>query len=163
MLTLLELEVRHKEELLSYSLSEEQSKFTAVPKRVFERIGLRNAQGDFDAHPICILYEGKAVGMFVLDRGSDLSLWTERETAVFVRSLSINPQFQGKGLGKQAMRLIPKFAQQLFAPRPIDEIVLGVNRKNEVAISLYKKLGYRALGFNMNPPFVGQIIMKLNF
>lgn len=162
MLTLSVLQEDHRIDLLSYGLPDEQLQFTALPRQVFERIAFRNAQNDFAARPVSILYAGKAIGMFVLDRGGDLRLWTENKNAVFLRSLSLNPSYQGKGFGKKAMSLIPEFAQAIFAPIVINEIVLGVNRGNEIANSLYTKLGYRALGFNMNPPFVGQIMMKLN-
>ncbi len=154
------IEDTFKPALLSYSLPEEQMPFTALPEKVFERIETRNANGDFEALPICILWGQQPVGMFVLDSGEDLSKWTSNANAFFLRSLSINPIFQKKGIAKQAMQLIPAFLNAHFEDKQITEIVLGVNLKNDVAKNLYLSLGFKEYGFNMNTPFVGQIIMK---
>lgn len=153
----------HAESLLMYELPPEQIPFTALPRQVFERLTARNAAGDFDAFPISILWKDQAVGMFVLDKGKDLQLWTDNPNAFFLRSLSINPEYQQKGIAKQAMLLLPHFISTHFASLGIDEIVLGVNMNNSIAKRLYSQIGFRELGFNMNAPFVGQIIMKWNF
>lgn len=150
----------HTESLLSYQLPPEQVAFTALPGTVFERIAARNAQGDFSAIPVSILFQGRAIGLFVLDSGPDLSLWTENTHAVFLRSLSINPEFQGRGIGTMVMQILPEFITRHIPELSVNEIVLGVNRENKAAQKLYNKIGFNEYGFNMNPPFVGQIIMK---
>ncbi len=150
----------HKEALLSYQLPPEQTPFTAVPATVFERIRTRNAQGDFSAIPISILSEEQPIGLFVLDSGTDLNLWTENTRAVFLRSLSINPAFQGQGIGTLAMQRLPEFIKGHIPELSVNEIVLGVNRENHTGQKLYRRIGFQEYGFNMNPPFVGQIIMK---
>ena len=152
-----------KPALLNYTLPPEQIPFTALPRQVFERLNARNAAGDFNAFPISILWKDQVVGMFVLDKGEDLQLWTDNPNAFFLRSLSINPDYQQKGIAKQAMLLLPHFIGTHFASFGIGEIVLGVNMNNTIAKRLYSQIGFRELGFNMNPPFVGQIIMKWNF
>lgn len=153
-------EDRHKESLLSYQLPPEQAAFTALPGTVFERIAARNAQGDHSAIPISILLQDRAIGLFVLDSGPDLNLWTENTQAVFLRSLSINPEFQGQGIGTIVMQRLPEFIGGHIPELSVNEIVLGVNLNNKAAQSLYRRIGFKEYGFNMNPPFVGQIIMK---
>lgn len=150
----------HTESLLSYQLPVEQALFTALPEKVFERIAARNAQGDFTAIPISILLQDRPIGLFVLDSGPDLNLWTENTHAVFLRSLSINPEFQGQGIGTMVMKCLPEFIAGQIPELSVNEIVLGVNRDNKAAQKLYDKIGFNEYGFNMNPPFVGQIIMK---
>lgn len=156
-------EESHKEALTSFQLPPEQIPFTASPATVFTRIAARNAQGDFSALPVSILSGGKAVGLFVLDSGPDLNLWTTNTNAVFLRSLSINPAFQGQGIGTLVMQMLPEFISRHIPELTVNEIVLGVNRDNTTALKLYSKIGFKAYGFNMNPPFVGQIIMKWRF
>ena len=150
----------HTESLLSYQLPAEQTPFTALPETVFKRIKTRNAQGVFTAIPVSILSQDRAIGLFVLDSGPDLDLWTENTHAVFLRSLSVNPAFQGQGIGTMAMQSLPEFIARHIPELSINEIVLGVNRENKRAQKLYNKIGFKEYGFNMNPPFVGQIIMK---
>ncbi len=150
----------HTEALLSYQLPPEQALFTASPETVFERIAARNAQGDFSAIPISILLQGRAIGLFVLDSGPDLNLWTENTHAVFLRSLSVDPTFQGQGIGTLVMQCLPEFIARHIPELSVNEIVLGVNRENKTAQKLYTRIGFNEYGFNMNPPFVGQIIMK---
>lgn len=157
---LITLQDHHKAALLAYQLPEEQLPFTALPETVFERIAARKAQNDFSAIPISILVQEQPVGMFVLDRGSDLGLWTDNKQAVFLRSLSINPEFQHQGIGRKAMQALPQFIADQMPELLINEIVLGVNLNNHAAQKLYRRIGFNEYGFNMNTPFVGQIIMK---
>lgn len=152
----------HRPTLLRYALPKEQMLFTALPEQVLKRITARNATGDHEAFPVTILYGELPVGMFVLDKGHDLSLWTDNPNAFLLRSLSIDPEFQRQGVGKQAMQLLPGFIEEAFRTAGINEIVLGVNIENEIAQRLYAQIGFIERGFNMNPPFVGQIIMKWN-
>lgn len=156
-------EESHSESLRAYQLPPEQTPFTASPETVFARIAARNAQGDYSAIPISILSADKAIGLFVLDTGPDLDLWTENTRAVLLRSLSINPDFQGKGIGTLVMQYLPEFIASHIPGLSVNEIVLGVNRENHTGQKLYKRIGFKEYGFNMNPPFVGQIIMKWRF
>lgn len=149
-----------KSQLLAYTLPAEQLPFTALPGQVLERIAARNAQGDYTAFPLVILKGASVIGMFVLDTGPDRGLWTTNTHAVFLRSLSINPAFQNQGIGAQVMSNLPEYLEQHMPELAANEIVLGVNRQNHIAQRLYTRIGFNEYGFNMNPPFVGQIIMK---
>jgi GNAT superfamily N-acetyltransferase len=88
---------------LDYILDDIQSQYTATAKQSLEKIEERNQRGDFFAYPITIFYQEKIAGFFVLDFGEDKFDLTENTDSVLLRSLSINPDFQGKGIGKSAM------------------------------------------------------------
>ncbi|MFP3598344.1 GNAT family N-acetyltransferase [Chryseobacterium sp. SIMBA_029] len=122
---------------LQYTLDETQSLFTATPEQALERIKERD---DDLAHPINIVHDEKSVGFFVLDFGEDKFDLTDNKNSVLLRSFSINPQLQGKGIGKSAMLKLDDFVKEHF--RECDEIVLAVNQKNTSAYQLYLKAGY---------------------
>lgn len=127
----------HLETLISYTLSEEQTKFTALPFQAFERLKERT---DNHAKPITIMLDNEPIGFFVLDYGEDKLEMTDNENSLLVRSFSINPKHQGKGYGKIAMNLVDRFIKENFPT--IDELVLAVNFKNKAAYDLYLKVGY---------------------
>ncbi|WP_413533879.1 GNAT family N-acetyltransferase [Empedobacter brevis] len=129
-------EVNHHDALL-YNLTEEQLPFTALPIQAFERLEERI---DDYAKPITILLNDKPIGFFVLDYGDDKLELTKNENSLLVRSLSVNPIYQGKGYGKIAMKLLDNFVKENFPT--INELVLAVNVKNKSAYDLYLKTGY---------------------
>lgn len=122
---------------VSYSLDENQLRFTASPNQALENIEKRD---DHDAYPITILENFVPVGFFVLDFGKDKFELTDNENSVLVRSLSVNPDVQGKGIGKAAMIQVDDFVRKNF--KHCDEIVLAVNQKNDSAYHIYLKAGY---------------------
>lgn len=122
---------------LQYSLDETQSLFTATALEALERIKERD---DDWAHPITIFHDRKPAGFFVLDFGEDKLDLTDNKNSVLLRSFSVNPQLQGKGIGKSAMLKLDDFVKEHF--RACDEIVLAVNEKNCSAYQLYLKAGY---------------------
>lgn len=125
------------EDLTSYSLDELQSQFTAMPKATLEIIKEKNTGDKF---PVTIFYQDKAVGFFVLDFGEDKFELTENENSTLLRSLSINPDYQGKGIGKTSMIILSDFVKDSFPE--CDEIVLAVNFNNKSAYDLYLKCGF---------------------
>ncbi|MCU7618885.1 GNAT family N-acetyltransferase [Chryseobacterium sp. PBS4-4] len=125
---------------LDYVLDEIQSQFTATAKQSLEKIEERNLSGDFFAYPITIFHDEKIVGFFVLDFGEDKFDLTENQDSVLIRSLSVNPNFQGKGVGKSAMIEVDYYIKEHFSD--CNEIVLAVNEKNISAFQLYIATGY---------------------
>ncbi|KUJ51234.1 GNAT family N-acetyltransferase [Chryseobacterium sp. JAH] len=125
---------------LTYVLDSVQSQYTATANQALEKIEIRNQKGDFSAFPVTLFYNGKAVGFFVLDFGEDKFEFTENSDAVLLRSLSVNPEFQGKGIGKSAMLEIDHFLKNHFVN--CNEIVLAVNEKNTQAFQLYIQTRY---------------------
>ncbi len=141
-----ELKFYQSEDLseLDYILDDIQSKYTATAKQSLEKIEERNQRGDFFAYPITIFYQEKIAGFFVLDFGEDKFDLTENTDSVLLRSLSINPDFQGKGIGKSAMTEADHFIREHFTD--CNKIVLAVNEKNTQAFQLYIKTGYEFEG-----------------
>lgn len=125
---------------LDYALDEAQAQFTATTKQALEKIEERNQKDDFFAYPVSIVSDEQAVGFFVLDFGNDKYELTDNENSVLLRSLSVNPEFQGRGIGKRAMMEIDDFIKEHF--KDCNEIVLAVNEKNTSAFQMYVKAGY---------------------
>ncbi|WP_412850419.1 GNAT family N-acetyltransferase [Chryseobacterium sp. PMSZPI] len=122
---------------LNYALDENQLRFTAAVEQALHNIRDRK---DHDAFPVTILEDERPVGFFVLDFGEDKLDLTDNNRSVLIRSLSINPETQGKGIGKTAMIKVDDFVRENF--KDCDEIVLAVNQKNESAYHIYLKAGY---------------------
>ncbi len=130
---------------LNYHLDAVQADFTASAASSLEKIRERNDTGDFNAFPVTVFENENQAGFFVLDFGNDKLELTENPKSVLARSFSVNPGFQGKGIGTSAMKLIPEFLKNNgFAET--EEIVLAVNNKNTSAYQLYIKAGYEDYG-----------------
>lgn len=126
---------------LDYELAPEQHQFTRLPKfSIFERNDLE----DPFKTPVTILFEGKPVGYFVLDVGKETFNYSKNKNAVVIRSLSLNPDYQGKGIAKKAILEIGGFVKEHFKDK--DELVLSVNFRNKNAYSLYRKCNFEGEG-----------------
>lgn len=137
MVKLAKYEHRFFEALNAYRLNEEQLQYTLT---VDHSINIRKDLEDKHKTPVTILFEEVPVGFFVLDVGSDKYRLTENPNSILIRSLSINPLYQGRGIGKEAMRLVSEFVENHF--EGVDEMVLAVNFKNEGAYNVYLKSGF---------------------
>jgi len=135
-----------------YQVSPEQEKYTALPVRAIQL-----CREDRDRHPIVILAAKKPVGFFVLHRGDRIRSITESPRAMLVRSLSINLSEQGKGYGKEAMRLLPKFVSDYFPD--MNEIVLVVNQHQEGTLQLYTEAGFEDRGHRKTGPVGEQVLL----
>lgn len=122
---------------VSYTLDENQMRFTATAQQALQSISERD---DDDAFPVTIFENELPVGFFVLDFGKDKFELTDDETSVLLRSLSVNPRMQGKGIGKMAMLEVGNFVKTHFGD--CNEIVLAVNQKNDSAYHIYLQSGY---------------------
>lgn len=136
MITLAPLSSTHQNEL-SYEPGDEQMQFTVLPKDWLD-------DERADAYKVVILDDDlhQVVEFFVLDIGQDKYRCTDNPNAVLLRSMSINPVFQGKGYAKRALEFnrLKNFCQSRTAL--CDEIVLGVNHANVSAQRLYEKIGF---------------------
>lgn len=122
---------------LNYALDENQLQYTSTVEKALARINGRNDGKEF---AVTIFEAEKPAGFFVLDFGEDKLDLTDNEKSVLLRSLSINPGLQGKGIGKTAMHKVDGFVRENFPH--CDEIVLAVNQKNIYAYHIYLKAGY---------------------
>lgn len=124
-----------------YTLPEEQMSFTMLPSN-WPNIDEEKRKTKL---PVTIWYEGEPVGFFVLDSTDDKLAYTENQDALLLRSLSINPAYQRKGIGKTAMKdLLINFSTAYYPN--CSEIVFGVNEDNAAAYQLYLKCGFEDTG-----------------
>lgn len=119
----------------NYTLSGEQLRFTGTPK---DSIDLSNTEEN--RYSILAVENEQLVTFFSLHKGEGVNPFSPNDDAILIRSFSTDFHQQGKGYGKKALMLIPEFVRSNFIG--IDEIVLAVNIKNEIAQALYKKCGY---------------------
>lgn len=131
----------HYDDLVGYELDEDQKPFTISPK---ENLKTLTILAEPEKTPVTIALQDKAVGFFILDSGPDKQQLTENPNALLLRSLSINPHYQGKGYGKQAMTICDEYVQDYL--KSCDEIVLSVNLKNTRAYQMYLKAGFTDTG-----------------
>lgn len=122
---------------LNYFLDDVQRLYTALPCQALARIEERN---DGLAFPITIWENGKQVGFFVLDFGADKVELSDNQHSVLLRSFSVNPEFQGKGIGKRAMQQLEFFIHANFPD--CNEVTLAVNKNNTSAYKLYLQQGF---------------------
>lgn len=125
------------EALNSYHLDEIQSEFT---RNVNYCLNERKDLEDPKKTVIAILSDDAPVGFFVIDTGEDKYRYTNNQASILIRSLSLNPEYQGQGIGKEAMKLVSKFVKTNI--RGINEMVLAVNFKNENAYWVYRKADF---------------------
>ena len=128
-------------QFLDYELAPEQHQFTRLPKfSIFER---KDLEDPFKT-PVTILFEDKPVGYFVLDVGEEIFNYTKNKNAVVIRSLSLNPDYQGKEIAKKGILESGGFVKEHFKDK--DELVLSVNFRNKNAYSLYRKCNFEDEG-----------------
>ncbi|KJL03279.1 MULTISPECIES: GNAT family N-acetyltransferase [Priestia] len=119
----------------SYTLPEGQLIYTALPAEAIAK-----CKQERDRAPVLILAENKLAGFFVLDAGEAVKEYTESSGALLIRSYSIHPDYQGTGVGKKSLKLLPSFIIHHFPTK--NKVVLGVNHKNTAAQRLYKRCGF---------------------
>lgn len=122
---------------LNYALDENQQQYTSTVEQALKRVEERN---DSQAFSVTVFEDDEPSGFFVLDFGEDKLDLTDNKKSVLIRSLSINPALQGRGIGKKAMEIVDEFVKKTFPD--CDEIVLAVNQKNIPAYHVYLKTGY---------------------
>ncbi|WP_306976854.1 GNAT family N-acetyltransferase [Alkalibacillus salilacus] len=125
----------YKPFLDDYHLPEEQLMFTMLP---IEKI--HNPKVTSTSSHVLILDGDRPVGYFTLEDGAKLQKYSDNPRARVLTSFSIESTFQGKGLAKDALTLLPSFVHEELPE--VNEIVLGVNQKNVAALNLYIKMGF---------------------
>lgn len=121
---------------MAFDLPDEQLKFTGLPVDT-----LQSAMQDDNKYPIVIIDVDTAVGFFILHTGSGISdFYLDYSGVMLLRAFLIDYAWQGKGIAKIAMSLLPQFIRSNFPL--IREIVLAVNAKNIPAGRLYTGSGF---------------------
>ncbi len=140
---------------LNYKLNKAQADFTAD---IDYCINQRRDQLDPLKTLVTVLCDEKPVGFFVLDSGIDKLALTNNPASILVRSFSINPAYQGRGIGSEAMQLAAQFVKAQLPT--ITEIVLSVNFKNHNAYRAYLKAGYVDTNKTITGQMGGQNILS---
>ncbi|PSL42431.1 acetyltransferase (GNAT) family protein [Salsuginibacillus halophilus] len=126
---------KYEAALKQFYLPEEQSLFSRLPlDKIHEP-----TQPAKTIHVI-ILENNVPVGYFALEHGEKRKTYTESQAACLLTSFSIDYKHQGKGLAKKGLQLLPDYINTNLPA--INEVVLGVNQKNEPAINLYLNAGF---------------------
>lgn len=144
----------YRKSLENYPLSEEQLSFTGHPLELLER-----AQINTSYTPIIITEDDLVAGFFVLDTGEDKFHYTDIEESILLRGYSIHPEYQGRGIAQNSMKLLHTFAVKYFPD--IKRVVLGVNEANKAAQAVYEKSGFIDEGRRFNGRSGIQIAMSL--
>lgn len=115
---------------LDQVLSIERASFAAPWSReMFER-ELSNRS----ARPTVFLMHGEIVGF--------LCWWAVQDEG-HLTTVAVHPRLRGEGIGKGIMTHLEKMCLK----EGLKRIILEVARRNTVARTLYKRLGYSAIGF----------------
>lgn len=140
MTTIIAYEPKYFDDLIAYRLDEEQAQFSRIPAEVLTDPKMMNNEH----FHYCILFDRRVVGFFTLDFSEERLTYSSNKDSVLLRSLSIDPAFQGKGIAKSVMFQLPELVKKQF-PK-IKEIAFGVNIRNKNAYELYLKTGYSDSG-----------------
>ncbi|MED4130656.1 GNAT family N-acetyltransferase [Shouchella miscanthi] len=144
-------EEEYLEQLLDFQLPDDQIKFSALPGEL-----LNTSKGQYK---IVITYENNAAGFFLLNSTRRVKDYSENPKAMLLTALTIDSQYQGKGIAKYGMLSLPKFVKENF---PLcNEIILVVNCENIPAQSLYKKTGFNDSNKRFYGPLGKQVLMSL--
>lgn len=159
----IQLSVFKKEDLLhlDYILPEHQARFADVPSRIFAEHPTLHR----DKLPVVIRHQDRPVGFFILDKGSDVAIYSPNPKAVLLRAYSLNPAYQGRGLAQMSLstEVLQPFVRQHFGDA--QEIVLAVNHANIAAQKLYVSVGFQDSGRRVQGALGEQYIyvLKMNF
>lgn len=137
MIKIVAYQPQHFTALTSYALDEKQSQFSQTPQQILNNRDIMEKKERFQ---YTVLFRNRPAGFFSLDFSSDRFVYSNETDTVLLRSFSVNPHFQGKGIAKSVMRQLPYFVKMNFPET--NKIVFGVNLKNEHAYQLYLKTGY---------------------
>ena len=136
-ITLLPYNPDHQQAFQYYPLTPEQLEFTLHPIELLKI-------DEFSRTPITIFSGNQIVGFFVLDIGNDRFCYSENSKSILLRGYSIHPDYQGQGIAQKSIQALPTFIQNHF--HQFDEVVLGVNERNETAKHVYMKAGFKDEG-----------------
>src|SRR5690606_348492 len=139
---------------LEYRLPDGQAMFTSHISDCLASGVLNNAYKTL----LTIRFHHSIVGFFILDQGNDKFVLTDNQYAIVIRSFSINPIYQGKGIGQQAMMAVSHYVQNNFTD--VNEIVLSVNSKNINAYHTYLKAGFVDTGECIDRPIGVQNVLS---
>ncbi|WP_462409881.1 GNAT family N-acetyltransferase [Neobacillus sp. Marseille-QA0830] len=94
-----------------------------------------------------IIMDGRVIAVVTFDmnqsqKKENIPWQNHHENACWIHRLAVDPDFQGRGLGKQLLQ----FAEQQAIDKGCTCIRLEVYSANPAAVSLYQKAGYQERG-----------------
>lgn len=135
-ITIQEFEEKYRQDVVNFELSERQQIYLSLPKSVLD-----DALTDENrVANIAINEYGDVVGFFVLHQYYQHEGYDTPENVVYVRSLSINENFQGNGYGTTMMMYLPQYVQDLFPD--FNHLYLVVDAENKGAWNVYERAGF---------------------
>jgi GNAT superfamily N-acetyltransferase len=140
--TIIRYEKKHLEQLMTYTLADEQRRYTAMPLDA-----LKKCEEENDRHPILIMLHESCAGFFVLHGGEGARNYSDNPSAILLRAYSVASDYQGRGIASTSLKLLPSFVKHHFQDK--DEMILAVNVANLPARSLYNKCGFIDTGRRM--------------
>ena len=125
-----------RDALVDYKLNEQQQIYSSLPLDVLD-----DALKDDDRTAnIVVADDCKIVGFFVLHKHYQHEGYDTPHEVVYVRSLSINEQYQGNGYGTKVAQYLPVYVQENFSQ--FDHLYLVVDGENQGAWNLYERAGF---------------------
>ncbi len=122
-----------------YFLPEEQINYTSLPLDA-----IKICEQEEDCHPIVILSNRVPAGFFVFHGWDGVKEYSDNKGAILLRAYSVNHSFQGKGIARKSLELLPTFIKENFPLK--NEIILAVNASNKTAQQVYQKCGFENKG-----------------
>lgn len=135
-ITIQVFEERYRQHVLDFELSERQQVYSSLPKTVLQEA----LEDENRVANIAINEQGDVVGFFILHRYYQHEGYDTPENVVYVRSLSINEKYQGRGYGTTMMMHIPQYVQLLFPD--FNHLYLVVDTENQSAWNVYERAGF---------------------
>ncbi|NHM75680.1 GNAT family N-acetyltransferase [Staphylococcus sp. 11007852] len=129
-------EEQYRDALYKFKLNERQRIYSSLPEEVLD-----DALNDPNRKANVVLNnDGDVVGFFVLHQHYQHEGYDTPEEVVYIRSLSINEQFQGHGYGTKIMMNLPEYVQSIFPD--FGHLYLVVDAENEAAWNVYERAGF---------------------
>ncbi|EKU47185.1 GNAT family N-acetyltransferase [Staphylococcus massiliensis] len=126
----------YREALEAFELSERQRVYSSLPKEVLdEALNDENRIAN-----IAINEQGEVIGFFVLHQFYQHEGYETPHEVIYIRSLSINEAYQGKGYGTKIMMNLPNYVKDVYPE--FNHLYLVVDAENEGAWNLYERSGF---------------------
>ncbi len=133
MIKLEKLNSIYLDDVLLLKVSAEQLKYVGKIANILDKV-------DSKVHPYIIKSNDKIVGFFLIDTTYSLDYGFADAGSLGLRAYFIGSKFQGKGYGKKAVKLLPKYLKENYPN--YSKIYLTVNCKNKSAKHCYADAGF---------------------
>lgn len=142
-------------QLENYYLSKDHLNYTGCP---VDAIAI--SENDPHRYPIVIEKNGTVTGFFVLHDWEGIKSYSTNKHALLLRAYSIDSKYQGKGIAKQSLKVLPDFVKGNFPD--VNEVILAVNHQNTHAQHVYKSCGFKDKGIRVMGRKGEQFVFHMN-